>query len=69
MRDLRNQIRAEIACQQSMLKCWGVLESLLLTSGRSDAENSESEDVFGEMIIKPKVFTLNGDDQTLTTIT
>ncbi|CAD5206486.1 unnamed protein product [Bursaphelenchus okinawaensis] len=48
MRDLRNQIKAEIACQQSMLRVCGIMESLWNTEEHTQSE--ENDEVFGEMV-------------------
>uniref|UniRef100_A0A1I7SDU8 U3 small nucleolar RNA-associated protein 15 homolog n=1 Tax=Bursaphelenchus xylophilus TaxID=6326 RepID=A0A1I7SDU8_BURXY len=58
VRDLRNQIKAEIACQQSMLRVCGIIESLWKSN--EDTVDDEESDVFGEVIITPKIYTLKG---------
>lgn len=64
VRELRNFVRAEIACQRSLLRCFGVIDSLLMAAAEVKvADGSQEDDIFGQLSIKPKIFSLVPDGQ------
>lgn len=69
MARLKAQITSELNCERRLLNVLGILKSLISVSfehGRNSDELGSDNAVFGDLLIKPKLFSLNktlGDTQ------
>jgi hypothetical protein len=56
---LKNQINAELLCERRLLYTLGIMKSMINVSfAQSQGSSEASDSAFGDLLIKPKLFTL-----------